>query len=644
MRIGVYVCHCGSNIAGTVDVVAVAGFARSLPGVVISQDTPYLCSQPGLELIRNDIVKHKLDRVVLAACSPNMHQASFMTEAQRAGLNPYCLERANIREQCSWVHANDHRAATEKATQLVAAAVARVRLSEPLTALEAPVTPAVLVIGGGIAGMQSAIELGNMGFKVWLVEKEAHLGGHVAQLHQTAPDFAEACETLKPGLEGLKSHPKIEILTRCEVTEVGGYVGNFKAKVIQKATGVDTAKCNRCGRCLDACPASIPDDFEAGLSQRHAIYLSRSAEQYYLIDPASCLRTQGKECSACAQVCPTGAINLVQKAAERELEIGAIIVATGYEPFNCHLKPEYGYGTYENVITALQLERLVATNGPTGGKLQINGKEPGNVVFIQCVGSRDESVGHVYCSRVCCGFTAKQAHYVKSMMPGARVTVCYTDMRAFGKGHEQFYEKVQKEGVIYRRGNVSEILCKDGKLLVRAEDTLHGGFYEEPADLIVLANGLVPRPDTERLAKMLHISRDPDGFYQEAHPKLGPVETTTEGIFLAGCCQSPKDITDTVTEARAAAVKASIPLFCGKLRREPLVPAIDAEVCRGCRVCEPLCEFGALIFDEQRKVMTVNELLCRGCGVCSVACPSGANQLKNLTKKQMLEMVSGLIQ
>ena len=643
MRIGVYVCHCGSNIASTVNVAEVAEFARALPGVVMSRDYLYLCSQPGLELIRNDMAQFKLDRIVLAACSPVMHQVSFMTEVQRAGLNPYCLERANIREQCSWVHA-DRRVATEKAKQLVAAAVARVTLSEPLSPIEAPVTPSVMVIGGGIAGVQSAIELGNMGFTVYLVERAPHLGGHMAQLHQTFPDLSDASDTLNTRLTELRSNPKIEVLTRSEVTGVSGYVGNFRAKVTQKATNVDMAKCTRCGRCLEACPVSLPDEFDAGLRQRHAIYLSRSAEPYYLIDPISCLRTQGKSCSACAQVCPTQAINFDQPPVERELEIGAIVVATGYESFNCHLKPEYGYGVYDNVITGLQMERLASATGPTGGKLQINGREPGNVVFIQCIGSRDESVGHEYCSRVCCLYTVKQAHYVKSLIPKARVTVCYSDIRAFGKGHEQFYEKVQREGVVYRRGNVSEIFSREGKLIVRAEDTLQGGFYEEPADLIVLANGLVPRPDTESIAKMLHISPGADGFFQEAHPKLGPVETTTEGIFLAGCCQFPKDISDTVTEARAAAVKASIPLFCGKLRREPLVPTIDAEVCRGCRVCEPLCEFGALVFNERRRVMTINELLCRGCGACSVACPSGANQLKNISKKQMLEMVAGLIQ
>ena len=379
---------------------------------------------------------------------------------------------------------------------------------------------------------------------------------------------------------------------------------------------------------------------DAGLSQRAAIYSSHSPEPYYLIDPAACLRLQGETCSACEEACQPGAIDFNQKATERELEIGTIVMATGYEAFDPHLKPEYGYGIYPNVITSLELERLASPSGPTGGKIEINGREPKNVVFIHCVGSRDKSVGHEYCSQICCTNTAKQAHYVKERIADAKVTVCYIDARAFGKGHEQFYEKVQKEGVLYRRGNVSEIYQHGDRLIVRAEDTLLSEFYEEEADLVVLAIGLVPRKEAPDLAKMLRISLDADGFFLEAHPKLGPVETTTDGVALAGCCQGPKDITDTVVQGRAAAAKTSIPLFCGKLRKEPLVPWIDAEICRGCRLCEQVCEFGALVFDERRKVMTINELLCRGCGACSVACPSGANQVKNLSKKCLLETVS----
>lgn len=639
MRIGVYVCHCGSNIADTVEVAEVAEFARGLPNVVVSRDYLYMCAEPGLELIKSDIAEFKLDRVVIAACSPTMHQLTFMNETEYAGLNPYCLERANIREQCSWVH-SDSDMATEKAKGLVAAAVAKVRFAEPLVATEAEVTASVLVIGGGMAGIRAANELGNMGFPVFLVENKPYLGGHMAQLYQTFPDLSDAGELLRAKLEELKSNPNIEVLTNSEVTAVEGFVGNFKAKVRQQPTYVDMEKCTRCDLCFPACPVRIPDEFDAGLSQRAAIYSSRSPEPYYLIDPGACLRLAGKSCSACQDTCQPGAIDFNQKAGEREVEIGTIVMATGYEVFDPHLKPEYGYGIYDNVITSLELERLASPSGPTGGRIEINGREPKNVVFIHCVGSRDKSVGHEYCSQVCCTNTAKQAHYVKEKNPEARVTVCYTDARAFGKGHEQFYEKVQKEGVLYRRGSVSEIYQRGDKLIVRAEDTLLGEFFEEEADLVVLAAGLVPRKGAPDLAKKLRVPLDADGFFLEAHPKLGPVETRTAGIVMAGCCQGPKDITDTVVQGRAAAAKASIPLFCGKLKKEPLVPWIDTEICRGCRLCEPVCEFGALVFDERRKVMTINELLCQGCGACSVACLSGANQVKNFSKKYLLDTVT----
>jgi heterodisulfide reductase subunit A len=563
MKIGVYVCHCGRNIAGTVNVAAVVEFARRLPHVAVAKEYRYVCSDPGQQIISDDIAEFGLDKVVIASCSPSMHQNTFMNNVQKAGLNPYCLDRANIRENCSWVHSNMTEA-TEKAKLLVAAAVAKVILAEPLEVKEVSVTPAALVIGGGIAGIQAALDIGDAGFKVYLVEREPKLGGHVAQLYKTFPSLEETEQLLMSRIERIKENPNIEALTSAEVTGMEGYIGNFK--VTAKQDGVD-----------------------------------------------------------------------------RELEVGAIVVATGFDTFDASLKPEFGYGVYPNVITGLELERLASPSGPTGGKIEIDGKEPANVVFIQCVGSRDKSVGVEYCSRVCCMYTAKQASYIKDKLPEARVTVCYIDIRAFGKGCEEFYEKVQREKVIYRRGNVSEVYKKGDKLVVRAEDTLLGETFEEEADLVVLATGMRPARDAAELGKMLHISSGADGFFLEAHPKLGPVETTTDGIFLAGCAVGPKDITDSISQGHAAAVKASIPLFLGRVSKEPLVANIDEEVCAGCGLCESSCEFGALVLDARRKVMTVNEALCRGCGACSALCPSGANQLRNTTEKQVFDMIEALL-
>jgi heterodisulfide reductase subunit A len=567
MRIGVFVCHCGRNIAGTVNVTGVAEFARNIDHVVIARDYRYFCSDPGQKIIRDDIIQYKLDRVIIAACSPSMHQATFMNNVEKAGLNPYCLERANIREQCSWVHP-DNKTATAKARLIVAAAAAKVRRSQPLVAKEIPVIPEALVIGGGIAGIQATLDLADAGFKVYLVEKTDKLGGHTAQLHKTFPTLENAAELLSSKLAAVQNHRNIEILTGSEVTGFEGYIGNFKVKVKKNSTGADEIVA---------------------------------------------------------------------------LSVGTIVVATGYEVFDARLKPEYGYGLYPNVITGLELERLDEAGGPTQGKIEINGKEPRNIVFIQCVGSRDKSVGVEYCSRVCCMYTAKQALYIKSKIPEARVTVCYIDIRAFGKGYEQFYERVQGEGVIYRRGMVSEVYKKGDKLVVRGEDTLLGESYEEGADLVVLAVGLRPGKDTEELAKKLNIPVGADGFFLEAHPKLGPVETTTDGIYLAGCCQGPKDITDAIAQGHAAAIKAGIPLFLGKVQKQPLIVSIDGEVCSGCRRCENACEFGALVFNERKKIMTVNEALCRGCGACSITCQSGACQVKNCSKKQIFEMISALV-
>ena len=637
MKIGVYICHCGINIAATVDVEKVRAFAQTLPHVAVARNYQYMCSDPGQDLIKNDIRNNGIDRVVVAACSPRMHEPTYRKAVHSAGLNPYFFEMANIREQCSWVHVSKEDA-TKKAMDLIAAAVAKVSLHEALDEKEVGVIPSVLIIGGGIAGIQASLDIAHSGFEAYLVEKSPTLGGHLGQLDRTFPNLDETSSILSPKLKEVSNHPLIHVLTQSEAEEVEGFIGNFKVRVKTTPRYINPEKCARCKKCEDVCPVRVPSEFNMGLTDRPAIYLpSPLAVPFtYTIDSQNCLFLQKGECGKCREVCPEGAVEFEQVGVERQFDIGTIIVATGYDPFDARQKPELGYGRYKNVLTGLEFERLLSVSGPTQGKIQIDGKEPKNIVFVQCVGSRDKTVGNEYCSRVCCMFTAKQASLVKDRIPEARVTVCYIDIRAFGKGYEQFYEQVQKKGVLYRKGTPSEIYQRAGKLIVKADDELLGEPYEEEADLVVLATGLTQRKDANSVRSLLKLSQSPDRFYLEAHPKLRPLDTATDGIFLAGTCQGPKDIADTLSQAHGAASRATIPLFAGRVKIEPITSVVDVSFCAGCGLCEQICEFRALKMDPYRKVMTVNEALCKGCGACNATCPSGAISLRHFKTEQIM--------
>jgi heterodisulfide reductase subunit A len=550
---------------------------------------------------------------------------------------------ANIREQCSWVHPSKE-AGTKKAMDLIASAVAKVSLHEALQENEAAVTPRVLVIGGGIAGIQASLDVAHSGFEVYVVEKSPTLGGHLTQLDRTFPNLDETSAILSPRLEEVQKHPLIHPLTQSEVEGVEGFVGNFKVKVRHNPRYVDPEKCTCCKKCEEVCPVKVSSEFNMGLSDRTAIYLPSplAVPGSYLIDANHCLYLKKGECGKCREVCPEGAVQFEEVGMEFQVEVGTIIVATGYDPFDPKLKPEFGYGRYPNVMTALEFERLLSSTGPSQGKVEINGKEPKRILFIQCVGSRDKTVGNEYCSRVCCMFTAKQASLVKDRIPDARVTVCYIDIRAFGKGCEEFYEQTQKKGIFYRKGIPSEIYQRAGKLMIKAEDELLGEAYEEEADLVVLATGLTQRRDADQLRSLLKLSQGPDRFYLEAHPKLRPLDTATDGIFLAGTCQGPKDISDTLAQAHGAASRATIPLFAGRVRIEPITAIVDQLMCAGCGLCEQVCEFRALKIDPYRKVMTVNEALCKGCGACNATCPSGAISLRHFKTEQIIAQIREL--
>ena len=611
-RIGVYICHCGVNIAATVDVAEVADFAAGLPGVVVARHYQYMCSDPGQELIKSDIKEFGLNRVVVASCSPRMHEPTFRKACEDAGMNPYCFEMANIREQCAWVHA-DVRSATDKAKDLVASAVSKVALLAPLERKKVGVIPRTLVIGGGISGIYAALEVADKGFETYLVEREPSIGGHMAQLDKTFPTLDCSSCILTPKMVEVARHKNIHLLTYSEVEEVNGYIGNYRVKIRNKPRYVDEHKCTGCGECTSACRlrGRIAAEFEMGLAKRSAIYIPfpQAVPAVYTVDAEECLYiTKGKcgKSPACVDACPADAIDFSQKEREMEIEVGTIIVATGYELLDVSQLPEYGY-KYEEVLTGLEFERLSVASGPTGGKIVINGKEPKEVVFISCVGSRERErekepeleprIGTPYCSRVCCMYIAKQAHLIREKVPDAHVWVIYNDVRAFGKGFEEFYNRVSEEGVEYIRKELEEPVRvekeEESGVVVRTRSS-DGRTIEIKADLVVLATAIVPAKGTEELARILKLTRSEDGFFMEAHPKLRPLDTFTDGIFVAGCCQSPKDIPDSVAQAVGAAMRASIPLMQGEVEIEPLVAEVDVSLCTGGGICEAICPSGAI--------------------------------------------------
>jgi heterodisulfide reductase subunit A len=648
-RIGVYICHCGSNIAGTVDTEEVAQFAQALEGVVVARDYKFMCSDPGQELIKKDIRELGLNRVVVASCSPTMHEPTFRRACQEAGINPYLFEMANIREHCSWV-TEDKEEATEKAKALVSAAVRRVCYHQPLETREVPVNPDTLVVGGGIAGIQAALKIADSEHKVYLVEKEPSIGGHMAQLDKTFPTLDCSACILTPKMTQVGSHPYIELLTYSQVEEVSGYIGNFKVKIRKKARYVDEALCTGCGLCQTKCPWKVDSEFEAGLGKRKAIYtpFPQAVPNIPVIDREHCAYFLSGKCRACEKFCEAKAIDFKQEDKIVEVEVGSIILATGFNLFDPTPIYSYGYKRLDNVITSLEFERMVNSAGPTDGKIVLkDGSEPKSIAIIHCVGSRDEKY-HEYCSRVCCMHSMKFAHLIKEHTD-AQVYEFYIDIRSFGKGYEEFYNRVLKEGTVFIRGrpaevtNVAEMPEEEGKLIVQFEDTLVGRQSRLPVDMVVLSCALEPQLDAEAIARLFNISRSADGFFLEKHPKLEPVSTMTDGIFLAGCCQGPKDIPDTVAQASAAAAEVLAMVSKGRVEIEAATAVVDERICSGCQACLMVCPYNAIDFDEEKGVCRVNEALCKACGACVAACFSDAVSLEHFTNEQIVAEMEGAL-
>jgi heterodisulfide reductase subunit A len=655
-KIGVYVCHCGTNIAGTVDVEQVAQWAGSRlkeQGVVIARDYKFMCSSLGQELIEKDIKELGLTRVVVAACSPHLHERTFRTACANAGLNPYLCELVSVREQVSWVH-TDKEAATTKAKAVIAGGVERVAHNDPLEPLKVPIHADTLVVGGGIAGIQAALEIADAGYHVYMVEREPTIGGHMAQFDKTFPTLDCAACILTPKMVQVGSHPNITLYTWSEVENVDGYVGNFTATVRKKARYVNTDTCTGCGICWEKCPKKVVDEvYEAGFGKRKAIYtpFPQAVPKYPVIDVENCIYFEKGKCKACELFCPTepNSINFEQQDEVIEINVGNVVLATGYELFDATRIPQYNYKKLDNVFTSLEFERMCNASGPTNGNIVLrDGKTPPKAVgIIHCVGSRDKNY-NPYCSSICCMQSLKFAHLVMERT-GAEVYNFYIDMRTNFKDYEEFYQRILEEGGHFVRGKVAEVTDavrfpgEEGKLIIQVEDTLIGKQRRIPVDMVVLSAAMEPRHDAKEVGHMFGISCSANGWVIERHPKLDPIATMTEGIFIAGCVQGPKDIPATVAQGAAAAARVLGRIQQGEIALEPIRASVNEERCSGCRICNDLCPFNAILFHDDTMVSEINPALCQGCGTCVAACPAGAISGTGFSNEQILAQIDGLL-
>jgi len=650
LRIGVYVCHCGSNIAGVIDVESLANWAGGLPHVALSRHYKYMCSDPGQELVKRDILEFNLNRVVVAACSPNLHESTFRRAAESAGLNRFLVQMANIREQVSWV-TDDKQAAYAKAQAHLSAAISRVAGHEPLQRQFVQIRPRALVVGGGIAGIQAALTLADAGKDVILVEREPSIGGHMAMFDKTFPTLDCAACILTPKMTAVKLHPNIKLLTYSTVESVEGSVGSYHVKIRRKPRYIDESLCVGCMMCIEGCVftrARVPNPFDQGLGTRKPVWIpfAQAVPPIPVIDPETCLQiARGKCKQGCVEACgERNAIQFDQKEEIEEYDVGAIIITTGFKAFDPSVIPYYGYGRYPNVYTSLEVERLLNAGGPTAGKLTLrDGSTPKRVGIVHCVGSRDQNY-HPYCSRVCCMYALKLAHLVREKTD-AEVYNCYIDIRTPGKGFEEFYNRVQNEGVHFIRGKVADIAPANGngRLTMTVDDTLLGSIRKLDVDMVILAVALAPQEDAGDVRRAFGISCSAEGFFLEKHPKLAPVNTANDGVFVAGACQGAKDIPDTVAQADAAAAKALALIDAGQVELEPNTAWVDEDMCSGCKLCIPLCPYNAISRDEERAIAVIDQALCKGCGTCVAACPSGAAMQHLFSVEQIDAELEGLM-
>jgi heterodisulfide reductase subunit A len=635
-RIGVWVCECGGNISDVVETQSVVDGIKD--EVQYAKVERYLCSNPSVEDIKATIQERELDRVILACCTPKMHRQTFLTSMEAAGLNSAFLDMVNIREQCSWVHKDDHEGATNKALDLVRGGIERAKESVELRPKMMKVSPNVLVIGGGVAGITTSLRLAENGLLVHLVEKKPSIGGHMIQFPKVFPTLDCSQCILTPKMAQVSQSQNIDLHTYSEIKGIDGVPGDFTVTINHRPRGVDEEKCIGCGTCSQVCPTEIPNEYNEGIDKCKAIFIPfpQSVPSVYTIDFNHCIR-----CGACVRACPADAINLEDNGEDLEIKVGAIVLATGYELYDLSELTNYGYGRYPNVITGLEMERILDVNGPTQSQLIVpeTGQEVKRVAYILCAGSRDTEAGREHCSRVCCLYSLKQAQLLRDR--GVEVYIHYIDIRSPGRRYEEFYRTTQDKGVIFIKGKVTEIEPQDDQVLVRSEDMMLNRMVEYPADLVILTPPVITGSDSLELAEKLRVPVDEDQFILEAHPKLDPMATKREGIYAAGMVLGPKDIQSTTAEAEGAAMKV-VNFLVGERLIEPNKAFLSSpEVCDTCGACVEICPENAITIVDNE--LEINDILCSGCGACIPECPKDALDQQGLTEDQLMSQIGGIL-